>query len=153
VIEVRYAGAVVAKSAMVRDLDAGGFFLSINEPMPVGTVLDLIVDRAAKFGRVEQVIESPESTLAGMRIRFVDAPAARPPPVVRPAVIVPAAVAAAAPTATEPAAPIAVSTPMPVSDDESAAVDIEAVSGPIETAGGDANPGQGGGGRRRRRRR
>jgi hypothetical protein len=141
-IEVRYAGAVVARSAAVSDASSDGFFLGVSDPLPVGTVVSLTIDGAAKMGRVEKVFESPETTLAGMRIQYVDgAPARR-------AAAVPAPVPTPAPaSAPAPAAPVA------LSDDEGTAD----VSGPTDAGGGDGNQGMGSGGggsgRRRRRRR
>ena len=153
VIEVRYAGTVVAKSAGIRDRDDAGLFLSVNEPMPVGTILTLTVDEAVKHGRVEQVVESTEAMQAGMRIRFVDGPVARPAPRTAAAPAVPAA-----PSPPKPAvAPASAAVPdaiAEVTEDESAAIEgAVASTGPIETGGGDPNQGQGGGGGRRRRRR
>lgn len=79
-IEVRYAGVVVGRSAIIRELDARGLFLGMNEPLPVGTPVWLkIGDRAgaeAVPGKVEVVSESHELALAGMRVRFADPQAA-----------------------------------------------------------------------------
>lgn len=107
-VEVRYAGAVVVRSAAISDETAGGFFLGVTDPLPVGTIVSLTVGGAAKTGRVESVVESPEVTLAGMRIRYVDGAAVRP---------------GAAPAAPESA---------PASDDE-AALDS---SGPVDGIAG-----------------
>jgi len=69
-IEVRYAGAVVGRSAIVRELDTQGLFLGVTEPMPVGTVVTLrIGDQAvqAKDGaqaatpQEEKPFEAPKS--------------------------------------------------------------------------------------------
>jgi hypothetical protein len=76
-IEVRYAGVVVGRSAIIRELDTRGLFLGITEPMPVGTSVTLrIGDRDDVAGRVEAVSESQELARAGMRVRFDDAGAA-----------------------------------------------------------------------------
>lgn len=79
-IEVRYAGVVVGRSAIVRELDTRGLFLGITEPLPVGTpVLLRIADRGATEdvpGKVELVSESQELAHAGMRVRFADPSAA-----------------------------------------------------------------------------
>ena len=143
-IEVRYGGAVVARSASVSDAGSDGFFLGVSDPLPVGTVVSLTVGGAAKMGRVEKVVESPETTLAGMRIQYVDAPPARR------VAAVPAPAAAPAPAGAPVPAP-ASEAPVALSDDEGA-VDL---SGPTDAGGGDGNQGlgAGGGGRRRRRRR
>lgn len=79
-IEVRYAGVVVGRSAIIRELDTRGLFLGITEPLPVGTeVLLRIGDRPGAeevVGKVETVSESQELARAGMRVRFADARAA-----------------------------------------------------------------------------
>lgn len=75
-IEVRYAGVVIGRTAVIRELDTRGLFLGITEPMPVGTPLSLrIGDQAvdkAVHGKVEVVSESQELAQAGMRVRFND---------------------------------------------------------------------------------
>lgn len=79
-IEVRYAGVVVGRSAIVRELDTRGLFLGITEPMPVGTPVVLrIGDRPGADevpGTVEVVSEATELANAGMRVRFTDPKAA-----------------------------------------------------------------------------
>jgi hypothetical protein len=155
-IEVRYAGTVVAKSAPARDQDANGFFLSVGEPMPVGTVLQLTVDQVTRYGRVEQVVESTESMQAGMRIRFVAAPAVRPAPVAAAAPAAVAVPAAPEPAAAAPVMPASIvdsaATTTGAGDDDAGGSDGEAPATPAGN-GADPNPGPGGGGRRRRRRR
>ncbi|MEO5769756.1 MAG: hypothetical protein ABIS92_15490 [Polyangia bacterium] len=111
-IEVRYAGVVVGRSAIVRELDTRGLFLGITEPMPVGTPVILrIAERGGTdiHGKVELVSESQELVHAGMRVRFADPTAATlfgtpvqaPPepeqPVAPPAAAVPAAAVSASP--------------------------------------------------------
>lgn len=110
-IEVRYAGVVVGRSAIVRELDTRGLFLGITEPMPVGTPVILrIAERGGTdiHGKVELVSESQELVHAGMRVRFADPTAATlfgtpvqaPPepeqPVAPPAAAAPAAAASPA---------------------------------------------------------
>ncbi len=79
-IEVRYEGVVVGRSAIIRELDTRGLFLGITEPMPVGTSVTLrIGDRSGADevpGKVELVSESQELARAGMRVRFADPRAA-----------------------------------------------------------------------------
>ena len=92
-IEVRYAGAVVGRTAIVRELDTRGLFLGITEPLPVGTTITLKIGDASVEGKVFSVAESQEMARAGMRVRFLDpsaaalfgtpdeaAPEAEPPP-------------------------------------------------------------------------
>jgi len=71
-IEVRYAGAVVGRSAIVRGLDTQGLFLGITEPMPVGTIVTLKIGDQAVVAKVASVAESQELARAGMRVRFAD---------------------------------------------------------------------------------
>ena len=69
-IEVRYAGVVVGRSSIIRELDTRGLFLGMTEPLPLGTVVELKVDELTVPGRVELVSESQELARAGMRVRF-----------------------------------------------------------------------------------
>ena len=71
-IEVRYAGAVVGRSAIVRELDTRGLFLGVTEPMPVGTEVTLRVGEQDVTGKVAAVSESQEVAKAGMRVRLDD---------------------------------------------------------------------------------
>jgi len=71
-IEVRYAGAVVGRSAIVRELDTQGMFLGTTEPMPVGTIVTLKIGDQAVHAKVAGVAESQELARAGMRVRFAD---------------------------------------------------------------------------------
>ena len=77
IIEVRYAGVVVGRSSIIRELDAEGLFLGVAEPMPVGTPLVLAVDDRAVQARVELVAESQEPARSGMRVRFLEPDVAR----------------------------------------------------------------------------
>src|SRR4051812_11872456 len=95
-IEVRYAGAVVSRSAVVRDLDARGLFIGLAEPLPVGTEVTLALGGDAVAAKVASVSESQELTRAGMRVVFADSSSAE---LFR-------AVADATPAAEAPAAPV-----------------------------------------------
>jgi hypothetical protein len=75
-IEVRYEGALIGRSAIIRELDTRGLFLGITEPMPVGTPVTLKIGDEAVAGRVAAVSESQELARAGMRVRFTDPRAA-----------------------------------------------------------------------------
>lgn len=79
-IEVRYAGVVIGRSAIIRELDTRGLFLGVTEPLPVGTPVVLrIGDRPGDDdvkGKVAAVSEAQELSHAGMRIRFDDPGAA-----------------------------------------------------------------------------
>lgn len=71
-VEISYAGVVVGRADQVRSLDgeAQGFFLSVIDPMPVGTVLSLSGNVNA---RVEKVVDSSDAGHAGMYIRVLAA--------------------------------------------------------------------------------
>jgi len=71
-IEVRYAGAVIGRSAIVRELDTRGLFLGITEPMPVGTPVALRIGERTVLGKVAAVSEAQELARAGMRVTFAD---------------------------------------------------------------------------------
>ncbi len=71
-IEVRYAGAVIGRSAIVRELDTRGLFLGITEPMPVGTPVALKIGERTVLGKVAAVSEAQELARAGMRVTFSD---------------------------------------------------------------------------------
>jgi hypothetical protein len=71
-IEIRYAGAVVGRSAIVRDLDTQGMFLGTTEPMPVGTIVTLKMGEQTVEAKVAAVTEAQELARAGMRVRFGD---------------------------------------------------------------------------------
>jgi len=116
-IEVRYAGAVVGRTTVVRELDTRGLFLGITEPLPVGTPVTLKIGDDSVEGKVASVAESQELARAGMRVRFLDpraaalfgtpgeaAPEAEPPPPVakEPPVAEAAPLTASAPVASGP---------------------------------------------------
>jgi hypothetical protein len=161
VIEVRYAGIVVGQATAVRDRTPTGVFVSVSDPLPVGTILSLKIDDQVSDGRVEQVIESSEQSQAGMRVRFVDnRAAAAAAPVV--AASAPSAAVRMPPAATRvpPAATPLAQAPSAPEPATSAAPSEEAGAGESERVPGAADMGdsgpqnlEGGGGRRRRRRR
>ena len=150
VSEVRYAGVVLGRAAELRDLTASGVFVSLPEPLPVGTSLLVKIDDKERAARVVEVVESADPAVAGMRVQFVSeagsarepsrpAPAATPP--------APAPAAAAPPPPAEPAATHG-------KGDGKVEAQVEGASGP--TGGSTATSVDGapdGAGRRRRRRR
>ena len=75
-IEVRYAGAVVSRSAVVRELDGRGLFIGVAEPMPVGTEITLALGEDTVAAKVASVFESQELTRSGVRVLFADSGAA-----------------------------------------------------------------------------
>jgi hypothetical protein len=180
-VEIRYSGIVVGRASAIRDSDSLGAFINLGEPLPVGTLLTLKLSDSIKEARVEDVIESVDPTVAGMRVRFLSSkPAERsgphrvatPPPlppsvvaaqpIVDVAVLEPAAPEPAAPepAAPEPAAPEAAlpevaapesASPENIADEGSTAVPTAKDGGPGSQAV--QAGGAGGGGRRRRKRR
>lgn len=75
-IEIRYEGALIGRSAIVRELDTRGLFLGITEPMPVGTSITLKIGDEVVSGRVAAVSEAQELARAGMRVTFAEPAAA-----------------------------------------------------------------------------
>jgi hypothetical protein len=75
-IEVRYAGVVVGRSSVVRELDTKGLFLGVTDPLPVGTDVTLKVGDRVVEGKVASVQESQDTAQSGMRVRFGDPSAA-----------------------------------------------------------------------------
>lgn len=160
-VEVRYAGVVVGRGALVKELGADAIFVGLPDPLPVGTLVTLKIGDAVRDARVDEVVESADVSTAGMRVRWgAAAAAARPAPAKEPAQ--PAA-AAPAPRAPEPAAPqtaAASNDSGPAADSGPAsAVAAEAgdegsgaIPAPLSLAG-PSGDGQSGGGKRRRKRR
>jgi hypothetical protein len=180
-VEIRYAGIMVGRASAIRDSDAAGAFINLGEPMPVGTLLTLRLSDSIKEARVEDVIESVDPTVAGMRVRFlsskplersgphrVSTPPPLPPSVVAAQPVVD--VATLETVSPEPASPEPVSpepaSPEPVAAEADASEAAAPDSVPEESGtpaaspseGGAGSPavptgGGGGGGRRRRKRR
>jgi hypothetical protein len=77
-VEVRYAGVVVGRGALVREVaEEGGFvrafvraFVGLPEPMPVGTAVTLKIGEDVQSAIVEEVVESAEPSAVGMRVRW-----------------------------------------------------------------------------------
>jgi hypothetical protein len=130
-VEVRYAGVVVGRGALVTELGPDAAFVGISEPLPVGTLVTLKIGDAIREAWVDEVVESSEPSAVGMRVRWgASAPAARP----------------VSQKAEEPA-----STP-----ESGPTVDVESSdegSGALAAPGGLAGEAQPGGGKRRRKRR
>ena len=80
-VEVRYAGVVVGRGALVRELGPDAAFVGISEPLPVGTLVTLKIGDVVREAWVDEVVESSEPSAVGMRVRWgASAPAARPAP-------------------------------------------------------------------------
>ena len=173
-IELRYAGVVIGKVTVAGAdpgadpgaIDENGLFLSVPDPLPVGTKVSLKIDERAVEGRVIGVAESTDPAKCGMRIRIgaatkvaATASASAPPPPPAPAAV-PVAVAPA-PSApvetapTEPAAPADAAVAAAVdagADLSSVQSDGASDGGPSSEEGAGPSGGSGGGRRRRRRR-
>ena len=78
--EVRYAGVAVGRSTQVKDWTATGAFIGFAEPLPSGTAIELRGENLAQAARVDDVIESADPNVAGMRVSFVASSAAAPTP-------------------------------------------------------------------------
>jgi hypothetical protein len=160
-VEVRYAGVVVGRGMLAKELGPDAVFVNIPEPLPVGTRLTLRIGDAVRDASVDEVVESPEPTAVGMRVHWGAASATRPAPAAHAA---PAAAPAPAPVEPAPAPAVASSAAAPVVA-EDAPVPQAADSGPVSAPTGDSAPiaaplslaGPGGdahgGGKRRRKRR
>ena len=139
-IEVRYAGVIVGRGVLARDLGEDGAFVGIAEPLPVGTSVTLKIGDAVREGRVDEVVESADPAVVGMRVSWGGAartlPASSAPALAAATSSGPGADVGSGPTGVQPAA------------------EVEDVSGAIPapmSLSGDAA--QNGGGKRRRKRR
>lgn len=172
-IEVRYAGAVVGRTAIVRELDTRGLFLGITEPLPVGTAVTLKIGDESVAGKVSAVAESQELARAGMRVRFADpasaalfgtpgeaAPEAEPPPSAK-APVAPemegasadaAPVSLASPTATGPRRIVVDASSDHPAPEPSSAADLSTGVDAGDGTGGDGKPGDGKPGDKKNRR-
>ena len=152
--EVRYSGVVVGRGVPVREREAGGAFVVLAEPLPVGTKITLRGEGGDETGRVTEVIESANPDQAGMRIEFVvagetgaRAPQAKPieakpaetKPVENPPELPPAAAAEIPPVTAAPAAR-ATPTPPAAPEPPQAASGLAAGSPPAPVAA-EAAPG------------
>jgi hypothetical protein len=113
-VEVRYAGVVVGRAALVKELGPDAAFVGLSEPLPVGTRVTLKIGDEVREARVDEVVESAEPTVVGMRVRWGGAAAAtRPAPVSAPAPTPPPAEVAAPPPAEVAAPPLEAAAPPP----------------------------------------
>ncbi|HVR02827.1 MAG TPA: hypothetical protein VMT47_11895 [Polyangia bacterium] len=111
-VEVRYAGVVVGRGALVKDLGPDAAFVGIPEPLPVGTLVTLKIGDAVREARVDDVVESSDATAVGMRVRWGGAAeTSRSAPATQPAA--PAATVEHIAPAAAPALPAAAPAPAP----------------------------------------
>jgi hypothetical protein len=110
-VEVRYAGVVVGRGALVKDLGPEAAFVGIPEPLPVGTLVTLKIGDAVREARVDDVVESSDATAVGMRVRWgAAAETSRSAPALQPPAAV-ATVEQAAPAAAPAQPPAAATAP------------------------------------------
>jgi hypothetical protein len=143
-IEVRYAGVIVGRGVLARDLGEGGAFVGVAEPLPVGTNVTVKIGDAVREGRVDEVVETADPAVVGMRVSWGGA--ARSVPAPR------AAAPVAAPSSAEPSGPTG--DVGSGGDGGQPAAEVEDASGAIPapmSLSGDAS--HSGGGKRRRKRR
>jgi hypothetical protein len=141
-IELGYAGVVIGRVTVSGDIDDGGLFLPVPDPLPVGTRLNLKINGRAAEARVISVLESADPGKAGMKVRIGAATAN--------------SLAPSAPSA--PSAAAAADNPGPSAEAVPEAADAQADGGgdgvpSADETGGNSGAVSGGGGRRRRRRR
>lgn len=161
-MEVRYAGVVVGRGAIVKDLGEGSAFVGVSEPLPVGTHVTLKIGEAVHEARVDDVVESSEPTAVGMRVSWGGAPrasapaprveppaVAASPPVPEPVQAAPEPVQAVAAVEVEPAEPVAAAPREAVAAPEDAS---HAIPAPMSLAGAGDGSQQSGGKKRRKRR-
>lgn len=98
-IELRYAGVVIGKATVAGEIDEGGLFLPVPDPLPVGTKVTLKIDDRPVDGRVISVSESADPAKCGMKIRIGGAAATSTGPVASASASPPATASADAPPA------------------------------------------------------
>jgi hypothetical protein len=151
-VEIRYAGVVVGRAESIRragDASGGRLFLATSEPMPVGTVIELVTGNSIATARVVRVIESPDAATAGMEVRIGNAAELTEEPVVAPPIVV------------EPPAPDSSAVPEAVSGPEGSLAEGDASEGRATSAydvshfegSGPTDTSNGAGGKRKKRRR
>ena len=140
---------VVGRGTPIRDRGAGGAFVVLAEPLPVGTPITLRGESGDEDARVTEVVESSNPDVAGMRVSFGDTAAKAAPakaaPVVEAVPVVEAAlVVEAAPEVHAAPESSAAVVEVPTSDSTASSAH------PGDPAG---DPQAGGSGKRKRRRR
>jgi hypothetical protein len=76
-VEIRYAGVLVGRAQTIRRADdgSGRIFLATPDPLPVGTVIELVSEDSTIPGRVVKVTESADAAASGMDVRLIGAEA------------------------------------------------------------------------------
>jgi hypothetical protein len=72
-IEIRYAGVLLGRATQARDQGPAGLFIAYAEPLPVGTQIAVKTSEGEQAGRVTEVVESSDPTVAGMRVVYLNA--------------------------------------------------------------------------------
>ncbi len=150
-IEIRYAGVLLGRATQVREQGPDGLFVGFAEPLPVGTPVALKSSDGEQSGRVSEVIESADPSVAGMRVQR-GAGAVKPAP--QPASAAPAASAAPPASAAPAASAEASAAPAATTAPPAAAATAPATEGHHAEGEPHAGPNDGDhGGRRKKRRR
>jgi len=86
-VSITYVGLAVCADAQLAESDAGGARIATQQPMPVGTELEISIGDSGdrRRARVTSVSEVRE---AGMRLAFVEATGHTPPPEAAPSAAV-----------------------------------------------------------------
>jgi hypothetical protein len=159
-IELRYAGVVIGKATVADPIDECGqssLFVSVPDPLPVGTKVGIKVDDRTFDGRVMSVAESTDSAKCGMKIRIGGSATSASGAANGTA----QSSSSSSDSSVAPPAPAPATEPAPIEGAVSAegSADVSAAHGdgssdgaPGGEEGGGQSGGQGGGKRRRRRR-
>ncbi len=148
-VEIHYAGVVVARAEEVREVEGGELFITIKEPLPVGTLVGVSTPEAQFNVRVAHVVETVDGADNGMRVRrlangdpganlWVPPPPAKPAPapelVAAPIVEEKAPVQVEVPTASAPEAQAASTEPAPAESQADSPQPVAADAAPPEPA-------------------
>jgi len=76
-VSITYVGVAVCADAQLAESDAGGARIATQQPMPVGTELEVSIADTVRRAHVTSVSEVRD---AGMRLAFVEATGHTPPP-------------------------------------------------------------------------
>ena len=110
-IEIRYEGTAIGTATSTSgSLDEGTLYLATDEPMPVGTKLELTSGRDVTQVRVVRVAESTDAKLVGMVVRALSA--SEPLEIPMPPVVVVPPRPALPPGPAAPSRPMSSPTPM-----------------------------------------
>jgi hypothetical protein len=141
IVDVTWDGVTLAKGATAR-VEAGGWFVELEQPMPVGTTLTL-AGEAAGTVKVTRVHEGLGAGVVVKAVGSVVTSAAASEPVTAPNVpphsaTAPVEPAAAAPATDAPVEPAASAPPAPAEPDTASGPTAESADEPAPGPGGEA---------------